>query len=175
LRERSVARALGKRGGGAHWQRKKVKNGAVLPEYVSAKRLEQFIDSDIRQKLLIPIVYKTIKGTEAQGINAELLPEICNIWLKARENGALAHKQMETAKKAEILMRGLATIGIIALVDEATGYQEVRDRIALQEILSKYISKELMKWQKRFPDEYYIALFNLLNIQYRPLPKKKIC
>jgi len=33
-------------------------------------------------------------------------------------------------------MRALAHIGITALVDEATGYQEVRDRLALQKILS---------------------------------------
>lgn len=46
---------------------------------------------------------------------------------------------MIVAKKAEILVRGLATIGIIALVDEATGYQDIRARKALNQILDKFI------------------------------------
>ena len=32
------------------------------------------------------------------------------------------------ARQADVLMRALAHVGIAALVDEATGYQEVRDR-----------------------------------------------
>jgi hypothetical protein len=46
-----------------------------------------------------------------------------------------AHRGFLNLEKAEMLMRGLAHIGIIALVDEAIGYQEVRDRLALQAIL----------------------------------------
>ena len=62
LRERSVARAIGRKGGGAYWQRKKAQNGALLPEYVSAKNLEPFIDSETRKNLLNPITYRTISG-----------------------------------------------------------------------------------------------------------------
>jgi hypothetical protein len=44
LRERSVAKSLGKKGSGAHWQKKRsTEKGALLPEYVSAKHLEEFI------------------------------------------------------------------------------------------------------------------------------------
>ena len=57
-------------------------------------------------------------------------------------------------------------MGVIALVDEATGYQEVRDRLALQAILDKYITDEWAKWTKTFPDEFYHQLFSLHNIDY---------
>jgi hypothetical protein len=136
LRERSIARALGKKGSGWYWQRKKTKDGnKLLPEYVSLKILAPYIQSDTRNKLLNPIRYRAINGQEAWGLPAEILPEVCNIWLLARDNGALiAPDQSLTAKKAEILMRGLAHIGIIALIDEATGYQEIRDRKALENI-----------------------------------------
>src|SRR6266700_2442847 len=70
----------------------------------------------------------------------------CDVWLKAREAGALQTQQLDKAQKAEMLMRGLAHIGIIALVDEATGYQEIRDRLALQAILDAYLRKELAAW-----------------------------
>ena len=55
-------------------------------------------------------------------------------------------RQLETAQQAEIIMRGLAHIGIIALVDEATGYQRDRASDALSKILeaSSTISTERM-------------------------------
>lgn len=168
LRERSVAKALGKKGSGAHWQKKRsVEKGALLPEYISAKNLESFIDEDTKDSLMNPITYKMKSGNIAQGIPAALLTEICNIWLKAREKGALSRSQAITAQKAEILLRGFAKIGIIALVDEATGYQEIRDKLALQEILDKYLRKEFAKWAKRFPDEFYIEMFKLKGWQWK--------
>ena len=66
-------------------------------------------------------------------------------------------------------MRGLAHVGIVALVDEATGYQEVRDRLALQAILDKYLWKEFAAWAKRFPDEFYREMFGLKNWSYNPM------
>ena len=58
-------------------------------------------------------------------------------------------------------MRGLAHIGITALVDEATGYQEVREQRALQAILDQYLRSEFAVWAKRFPDEFYKQMFRL--------------
>ena len=56
---------------------------------------------------------------------------------------------------------------MIALVDEATGYQETRDRKALQSILDKYLCKELAAWSETFPDEFYKELFRLRGWQCR--------
>jgi len=81
--------------------------------------------------------------------------------------------QEQISIKADILMRGLAHVGIIALVDEATGYQEVRDRDELNRILEAYIAEELLPWAKVFPDEFYKELFRLRGWQYSPLTVKK--
>ena len=102
-----------------------------------------------------------------------LLPDICNAVLEARERGKLLSQQLPLAKRCEILVRGLATVGIIALIDEATGYQEVRDREALKAILEKYITDEYAKWTKTFPDEFYRQLFRLKNMPYPPATKNK--
>lgn len=50
--------------------------------------------------------------------------------------------------------RGLLSLlaKIAALVDEATDYQLIRDKEALQAILDKYLLKEYSAWAKRFPD-----------------------
>ncbi len=167
LRERSVATTLGRKGSGAYWQKKKNREkGAILPEYVSAKYLKPFISDEMLEKLLKPITYMQKSGTLATGINALLLPEICEIWLDAKGKGAIPKSQENAAKKAEILMRGFARIGIIALIDEATGYQEVRDRLALAKILDKYILDEYRRWTRTFPPEFYKQMFKLKDWPY---------
>ncbi len=84
------------------------------------------------------------------------------------ENGRLVRaRQKQIAQKAKFLMRALAHVGIIALVDEATGYQEVRDRLALQQILDKFLRKELAAWAKCFPEEFYRQIFRLRQWQWR--------
>ena len=70
-------------------------------------------------------------------------------------------------KKCEIFTRVFDKVGIIALVDEATGYQEIRDREALQAILDKYLRKDFAAWAKRFPDEFYQQMFRLRGWQWR--------
>jgi len=114
-----------------------------------------------------------LKGGKAFGYRAELLPKVCEVYLKARDENVLLQPQLKFAKACDILMRGLAHVGIIALIDEATGYQEVRDRIALQKILDKYLTDEWAKWTRTFPDEYYRELFRLKNIPYPPITLNK--
>jgi hypothetical protein len=167
LSERSVANALGKKGSGAHWQKKKgAASNELLPEYVSIKPLDPFISDETRKMLLNPISYKAKTGPMARGIPATLLLEICQIWLMAREKGALANKQLLTAAKAEILMRGFAHVGIVALVDEATGYQKDRARDELSKILEAFVAKELQPWVKTFQSEFYEQLFRLRGLPY---------
>lgn len=174
LVQRSVSNALGKKGAGAYWQRKKQLGvGGVLPEYVSAQYLRPFIDDELLIRLQDMITYKSTKGKVMVGVEASILPDICDLWVKARDSGALNEKQTETANKAYLLMRGFANVGITALVDEATGYQEVRDRLALQKILEKWIAKELLPWTKRFPNEFYEQMFRLKDWQYKPLSVKR--
>ena len=64
-------------------------------------------------------------------------------------------------------MRGLARVGIIALIDEATGFQVDRARRALADILEKFISDELRRWVKTFPDDYFKELCRLKNVEFR--------
>ena len=81
--------------------------------------------------------------------------------MKAREAGALLPSQEHIAAQAEILIRALATVGVIALVDEVTGYQRIRQERALVAILEKFIAKELQRWTKTFPYEFYELLYKL--------------
>lgn len=136
-----------------------------LPVLLTAANLKPFIDSELEETAK-PIWYKGGPGRGGYGIRAEAVPKICDVWLKARDAGELRHNQVHLAKSADILVRALATVGILALVDEATGYQEVRDRKALQQILDRYIGKELAKWAKTFPEDFYQQIFRLRGWGY---------
>ena len=163
LVDRSLASALGVKGSGAYWQKKKEQKGALLPEYISANYLSPFINEETAEKLSKPIIYEDNDGKLNEGIPATALIDICDIWQKADKKGALENRLNAklAAENAYIIFKGFATIGITALVDEATGYQYDREKDELQKILNQYISEELLPWQKRFPDLYYKELFRL--------------
>ncbi len=142
--------------------------GDRLAKFVAGKALSTFIGDDLRKVTGEPIKFKAPNGSVAYGYEATVLADICDAVLDARKAGFLQKQQVHIADRCEILVRGFARVGIIALVDEATGYQEVRARRALEQILEKFISKELRKWAKTFPDEFYKEMFRLRGWPFKP-------
>jgi len=163
---RGIMKSLGRT-----WRGRKY-TGTQYPVFIEAKNLKPFISNDL-DMVLTPRVFKTDKGVISEGYKAEVLPLVCEIYLQAKDENKLTPVQLTVAKKCEILVRGFAKVGIIALVDEATGYQEVRARRALEEILDQFISEELRKWAKTFPDEFYKEMFKLKGWQYVPFSVKR--
>ena len=104
----------------------------------------------------------------AIGYEATLLIEICELYLAARDQKLLKANQRKLAATAEIVVRACAKIGIIALVDEATGYQEVRQRQALQLKLKAFIAEEMQEWARMFPEEFWYELARLESTHYSP-------
>lgn len=143
-----------------------------LPSFIDAKNLSEYISEELEEMLITPLKYKTKNGRIVEGYSAEIIPLLCDVYLQARIDKKLTVQQQSLALASEILVRSLSKIGIVALVDEATGYQYDRDRDELQKILSMYISKELLPWTKRFPDEFYKQMFRLKNWTY-PRPNSK--
>jgi hypothetical protein len=146
-----------------------IAGGDRLAKFVGGKAIKPFIPNKITEMINNPIKFKMPIGGIAYGYEATILADICDAVLEARKQGFLQKQQLHIAAQSEILMRGFAQVGIIALVDEATGYQVVRDREILQAILDKYIRDEWAKWTKRFPDEFYKEMFRLRNISYPPI------
>ncbi len=93
---------------------------------------------------------------------------IAGAYIKARnkfidDDEPIPQQYKHIFKQCDLVLGMLATVGIAALVDEATGFQYVRDKLALQEILDKYLRKEFATWAKSFPDEFYREIFRLRN------------
>lgn len=142
---------------------------------LQAKNLQPFISRSLADALREPLVYRVPdvgRGGNlwpvAHGINAKLIPEICDVYLKARDAGALHYKQERLAQQADVLMRGLAVVGIVALIDEVTGYQTERARDELNRILEAYIAEELRQWVRLFPDEFFRQIYRLRGWEYKP-------
>ncbi|MYD51306.1 MAG: hypothetical protein F4W93_07445 [Dehalococcoidia bacterium] len=100
-------------------------------------------------------------GRTAFGYSATLLTDICDVVLAAREAGALLPQQHHVAERCELLVRGLARVGIIGLVDEATGYERIREECALAKILEAFLDEELHPWTKTFDFSFYEQIFRL--------------
>lgn len=159
---------LGGRSGASKKLKKQAEEaGALLPVFVAPGQLKPFISSDLMSGPFRQIPYVS-NGKTAIGFDAQVLPSACEVWLNARQAGVLQKQQLDKAQKAEILMRGLAKVGVIALVDEATGYQKDRAKDALAQILEKFVAKELQPWVKTFPSDYYEQLFRLYNLPFPP-------
>jgi len=159
--------------GRARTPRGRTKDVDELPPFLEAKNLQPYID-DALQESTSRVVFRSPKsGGIAYGYKAELLPAVCSVFLKAREEGKLRHSQEHIAQQCEILIRAFAHVGIIALVDEATGYQDIRSKEALAEILEAFIAEELQPWTKTFPDEFYKQLFRLRGWSYNPFSVKR--
>lgn len=142
------------------------------PFFLQAEVLKPFISEDLIASTT-PIFYR-MKTTGGRGVgyDAELLPAVAEVYLRYRDKcladkGEVPRKYRHIVTECDILMRGLAHVGIVALVDEATGYQEVRDRLALQAILDRFLRKEFAAWAKRFPDEFYMEIFRLRGWTWR--------
>jgi hypothetical protein len=142
------------------------KGGDRLAKFATQGRLKPYISKELIERTANPIRFRTPKGSLAYGYEATVLADLCEAILAARGAGILQKQQDHIARQAEILVRGFARIGIIALVDEATGYQHDREKLALAKILESWIAKELQAWVQTFPGEFYEHMFRLRGLEF---------
>jgi hypothetical protein len=161
-------RVMGIYRSGALSTRRSEDDDIYFPLHLAFKNLRPYIldDADLVDALREPIRYRSIKGNIAEGIPAQVLRRICSVWVRARNAGVLGSSQEQVAEKAEQLINRLADVAIIALIDEATGYQKRRAHNELQNILKAYIAPELLPWHSRFPISYYEQIYRVMGWRY---------
>jgi hypothetical protein len=141
-----------------------------LPSFLQAEALQPFISDDLLQSTS-PIFYRTKSGGKGVGYDARLLPQVADVYLQMRDAalqqaGKVPSRYQPMVHAADILVRALANVGIIALVDEATGFQRDRASDALAAILEAFIAKELRPWVRTFPSDFYEHLFRLRGLSF---------
>jgi P63C domain len=163
---RGMTKAIGMKG-----------RGQGVTRIPTHRTLKPFINEALELAIKNPIYFVGVGSRSTKptaGYEATILLQVCEVVLNARDAGQLKTEQeIRYAQYCDTLIRAFAKVGVVALIDEATGFQEVRDRLALQKILEKYIREDLARWAKTFPDEFYEELFRLRGWQYRPLTVKR--
>lgn len=141
-----------------------------MPFFLQSEALKPFIDEDLAASTT-PIFFIDKDGRRQVGYDADLLPRVADAYLKMRDDCNLRGSPIPAQSRhvvvaCDIIMRALAHVGIAGLVDEATGFQEERAKNALATILEAFVAKELRKWVKTFPLEFYKELCRLKGVAF---------
>lgn len=166
LTQQGVLRALGRARAAKGGEGASVDKGAA---FLRAKNLIPFIASELTASTN-SIVFKPLKGGYmpkggtlpiAYGFKATAFPDVLKVYVDADIAGVLTKKQVHIAAVARRLLKGLPKVGMIALVDEATGYQIIRDHDELQKILAAYVLPEHRPWVTTIPREFTKELYRV--------------
>jgi hypothetical protein len=141
--------------------------GDRLARFLATKSLNPFVPNNLRDVIIEPIKFKA-GGSMAYGYEATILADICGAVQDARRMGKLNYQQEHIAERCEMLLRGFAKVGIIALVDEATGFQYERPTTELEQQLRKFLAESLVRYVSGFPYDYLKHLCRLKGVELRP-------
>jgi hypothetical protein len=123
---------------------------------------------EISLAILEPVKFISPNGGLSYGYTGDTIVDYCRLILEARRSGLFEGENFRiVALAAEAFVASVAKVGIVALIDEATGHQEHRERDDLQRHLERYLKREFAAWAKRFPDEFYMELFRLRGWEWR--------
>lgn len=159
-----------------------------LPSFLQAEVLNPFISNELRSSTT-PIFFRLRSGQKAVGYDAMLLPMVCEVYLKLRDDinkkmrsEAIAPKKSAAWRMAnatlkqyghvieacDALTRGLARRGIIAMVDDATGYRANQAKEDMLRVIAQYIAPNLLSWTRKFPPEFFEEIYRLYDWDYKP-------
>lgn len=146
-----------------------------FPPIIGSKSLATLLTEKYPHYLesIMPFEVAQFNGKTGKWYDANTIPMICDLYMEAEQEGLITTNQEHVLAQAKILLRSLARVGITALIDEATNYQDVRGKDELQVLLEQFISEELRPYSKEFDREYFEQLFRLYNVPYDPTSQKR--
>jgi hypothetical protein len=139
------------------------KGGGNLHSYLKVAALDTYLPEDL-SGLSIEFEIPHVTNKKVGGFSAETFIEICRGYVRALSDGVLdTDRQREIAIKASMFLASCAKVGLIALIDEATGYQYDRAADALQVKLKAFLAEEMREWEKTFPNDLWVEFGRLTN------------
>ncbi len=149
--KRGMAKALGLKSEG----------GNAFLKTIGGKGLGSALPAGLQNRIQSPINFKPLTQDIAHGYEADVLVDVAKAIIAAERHGKLNKQQQNLVAQAQIIVNAFAKVGVVALIDEATGYQQIRDPQALRYLVQQYIEEEKQQWAKQFPDEFYDELNRL--------------
>lgn len=123
---------------------------------------------EFKNRAVNEMIEFTLPGVSKRtaGVTADFFLEICKAYVVARDTGQLTtERQISIAIRANVFILACAGVGLTALIDEATGYQYIREENALQTKLALFLESEMRAWDKTFPDELWVEFGRLTSWQ----------
>jgi P63C domain len=154
IHKRGIARALGLKSEG----------GNAFMKTVSRPGLGSAISEKLWDKIRNPIVFKPLNGDPAHGYDATTFVEVCDAIIQAGHDGKLKPSQQFLAIQAEIIIRSAAKLGIIALIDEATGYVD-KQKEEYRKLFREFILDEFKQWEQEFPGKFFDMIYRLYGLK----------
>lgn len=143
----------------------KSEGGNVFLRTINSKGVGSEIGEELLEKIHNPIYFNYMRSDPNHAYEADVLVEVCKAIKRAYADGKLTSTQENIYIQADIILTAFGKLGVVALIDEATGYQQERSPDALRLLVSQYIEDEKREWQKEFPDEYYSELNRIYGSQ----------
>lgn len=140
--------------------------------FLRAKNLSPFISSDLVRSTT-PIQFLPRNPTSGAngvgyGYSARLLPDVCWVYQDALAAGKLLPNQMHIGEACRAFLKQLTNHAIEDLVDEATGYADIRKRKALDRIIERYVRQDAQPYAKMFDIEFYRNIYRLNGWEFDP-------
>ena len=135
-------------------------HGTKLRNFINSDQIKPYVNNDLAMAFSEPVrfIRPGRGGVPAIAFEATLLIDLCETILKFANDNGVKKAWAPLVLQAQTITLSFAKAGIISAVDEVTGYQQVRERDAIQKIVDKYITDYRNKWTKKFPDEFWDKL-----------------
>lgn len=132
--------------------------------YLKARNLQSYIPERFKNKGLDQTLFSfRLDNSIAQAFEAEDLIDICMMYINANSDGKLLANQKHLAIQSLIIVSAFAKTGVIAVIDEVTGYinDKRRAKDELQKYLSSIMRKEAAALVKRFEDSFFEMIYKM--------------
>ena len=139
--------------------------GGNLQSYLDVQAVRPYVPEDLMDRM-VEFRLPNVTNKTVLGMDAETFLDVCRAYVQARDDGALkTASQTKIAKRAGTFLAACAKVGLLALIDEATGYQFHRAEDELRFKLKIYLEDEMRKWESTFPPELWHEFGRLTGTQ----------
>ncbi|AMN39704.1 P63C domain-containing protein [Rhodoplanes sp. Z2-YC6860] len=143
----------------------KSEGGNAFMKTLSSKSISSAISEELWAKIRKPVIFKAFNGELAHGYESSVLIDVCEAIIEARNANSLTTAQAFLAIQAEIIFRAAAKLGIVALIDEATGYSDNKRKDEYRELFQAFIRSEFRQWESEFPDKFFDMIYKLYGLK----------
>jgi hypothetical protein len=154
------------------------KSGNELQQLFNSKELSGHVTKELKEVINTVYAFKRPGAGGSQlatyGNPAKTLVIIGIFLREAYNSGFLPEKNKHLADKSSEIIDSFAVEGIESAVFRITGYNNIRERLAIERVLGTFIKSDIGEYAKRFDTWFYEEIYRLKGWDYQPIKTGKI-